>query len=115
MIMKTPCAEERISRLVSFSTNSEPEMLKKSNATPYTTIERIRNAAPEPGLPMPKNPKRSTHASIEISITFLMPKRRRKNGMSRMQNVSDICESDSRITECFTIAESAYCGIDPKF
>ena len=35
--------------------------------------------------------------------------------MSRMQNVSDICESDSRITECFTIAESAYCGIDPKF
>ena len=34
IIMKTPCAEERISRLVSFSTNSDPEMLKKSNATP---------------------------------------------------------------------------------
>ena len=34
IIMKTPCAEERISRLVSFSTNSEPEILKKSNATP---------------------------------------------------------------------------------
>ena len=34
IIIKTPCAEERISRLVSFSTKSEPEMLKKSNATP---------------------------------------------------------------------------------
>jgi len=64
---------------------------------------------------MPKNPKRSTQASIEISITFLMPKRRRKKGISRMQSVSDICDSESRITECFTMAESAYCGIEPKF
>ena len=75
----------------------------------------MRNTAPEPGLPTPKNPKRSTQASIEISITFLIPKRRRKNGISRMQNVSDICDSDSRITECFTMAESAYWGIVPKF
>jgi len=74
----------------------------------------MRNAAPEPGLPTPKNPKRSTHASIEMSITFLIPKRRRKNGISRMHNVSDICDSESRITECFTIAESAYWGIEPK-
>ena len=64
---------------------------------------------------MPKNPKRSTQASIEISMTHLMPKRRRKKGISRMQNVSDICESESRITEWRTMGESAYWGIVPKF
>ena len=44
-----------------------------------------------------------------------MPKRRRKKGISRMQNVSDICESESRITEWRTMGESAYWGIVPKF
>ena len=39
MIMNTPCALERIAAEVSFSTNSEPEILKKSNATPYRENE----------------------------------------------------------------------------
>ena len=37
---------------------------------------------------MPKNPKRSTQASIEISITFLMPKRRRKKGRNTMKKLT---------------------------
>ncbi len=39
---------------------------------------------------MPKKPKRSTHENMAISITTLMPKRRRKNGMSRIHSVSEI-------------------------
>ena len=41
---------------------------------------------------MPKNPKRNTHANIDISITILMPKRFKKNGIIRMQRASLICE-----------------------
>ena len=37
-------------------------MLKKSNAMPYTIIERMRSMSPFPGLPMPKSPNRSKHA-----------------------------------------------------
>jgi hypothetical protein len=48
-------------------------------------------------LPTPKRPKRNTHANIAISITFLMPKRMRKNDVSRIHKASDICDSDTSI------------------
>ncbi len=48
-------------------------------------------------VPTPNSPKRSTHASIAISITFFIPKRIRKYDVSRMQNASDICETDTSI------------------
>ena len=46
------------------------------------------------GLPTPKKPKRSTQASILINITFLIPNRFKKNGMSKIQSVSEICERE---------------------
>jgi hypothetical protein len=58
---------------VSLSTNSDPETLKKSNATPYTSMENTNSHAPLPVLPKPKRPKRSTQADMAINITFLMP------------------------------------------
>ena len=66
MITNSPCALERMPRSVSLSTNSEPDMLKKSNATPYTIMESTNIHTPLPGLPMPKSPKRNTHASMAI-------------------------------------------------
>ena len=39
---------------------------------------------------------------MAISMTRLMPNRLRKNGISRMQSVSEICESEIRIVECST-------------
>jgi hypothetical protein len=50
-----------------------------------------------PGLPKAKSPKRSVHASMLISITVLMPKRFKKNGIARMNSVSDTCEIDMMI------------------
>ena len=46
------------------------------------------------GLSMPKNPKRNTHANIDMSMTTLMPKRFRKKGIIRMQRASLICDID---------------------
>ena len=43
---------------------------------------------PLPGSPVANSPKRSTQANIAIIMTRLMPKRFRKNGISRMQQVS---------------------------
>jgi hypothetical protein len=48
-------------------------------------------------VPTPKKPKRNTHANIAISITFLMPKRRRKKAVIRMHNASEICEIETNI------------------
>ena len=89
-------------------------MLKKSNAMPYTIMDRINIHSPEPGSPKPNNPNRNTHANILISMTCLIPKCLRKKGMARINNVSDICEMDSRITECFTPKDSAYSGMLAK-
>ena len=66
------------------------QMLKKSNAIPYTIMERISIHRPEPGSPKPNSPNRNTQANILISITCLMPKCLRKNGIARINNVSDI-------------------------
>lgn len=38
----------------------------------------------------------------------------REEGMARINNVSDICEMDNRMTECFTPKESAYSGMLAK-
>ena len=69
---------------------------------------------PGPGLPMAKKPKRNVQASMAMSITFLMPKRLRQKGMSRMQSVSLICEMEVTMTLYFTIRLSAYCGKAPQ-
>ena len=81
---------------------------------PYTIMDRMSIHKPLPGSPKPNNPKRNTQANILISITRLIPKCFRKKGMARINNVSDICEMDSRITECFTPKDSAYSGILAK-
>ena len=66
-------------------------MLKKSKATPYTSIDNMNHMTPgNSGLPIPKNPNLKTHANIAINITFLMPNFFIKKGMSRIHNVSDI-------------------------
>ena len=62
-----------------------------------TSIQR-----PAPGSPIAKRPKRSTQAKMLISITFLMPKRCRKNGIVRMKSVSEICEIESSRFGCST-------------
>ena len=67
-----------------------------------------------PGLPAPKNPKRNTHASIAISITDLIPKRFKKNGINKMHNASQICEIEIRILACCTPNVSANSSIAPK-
>ena len=57
---------------------------------------------PPPGLPVPNRPKRNTQAIMLISITVLIPKRLRKNGINRMHKVSEACESEIRILACST-------------
>ena len=57
--------------------------------------DKIKNITPGiVGLPTPKNPNLNTHANMEMSITPLIPKRRRKNGINKMQSASLTCESD---------------------
>ena len=77
-------------------------------------MERINIHNPPPGSPKPNKPNRNTHANILINITCLMPKCFRKNGIARINSVSDICDMDSRITECYTTKESANSGIPAK-
>lgn len=80
----------------------------------YTIIDKINIHTPLPGSPIPNSPKRNTHANIDISITFLMPKRFMQNGISSMQSVSLICESDIRIFACCTPNVSANSLCDAK-
>ena len=77
-------------------------------------MDRTNNHTPGPGLPNAKNPKRNTHANIAMSITRLMPKRPKKNGINKMQNVSLICDMEIRILACCTPNVSAYSGMPPK-
>ena len=95
----------------SLSTNNEPDILKKSNAIPYTIMERISNDRPDPGLPTPNNPKRNTQASILISITCLIPNRRRKNGNGKDEECFWNLWREIRILLCFTAKLSAYAGL----
>ena len=45
--------------------------------------------------PIPKKPKRSTQANMAISMTILMPKRLRQNGISRIHSASETCETET--------------------
>src|SRR5690606_11904567 len=114
IIINKPWAEERIEGSVALSTYIEPDTLKKSNAIPYTILERIIIHNPLPGSPKENRPKRSTQAVILISITDLIPKRFIKKGMVRIKMVSDICEMDTIIVDDFTTRESAKAGLAPK-
>ena len=78
--------------------------------------ERMKSVTPgKAGSPMPKKPKRSTQATMAMSITFLMPKRRRKKGMSRMHRASAICESETRSVALLAAKLSAYSGCAMKW
>ena len=89
-------------------------MLKKSNAMPYTSIERMNIHTPSPGFPHPNNANRSTQQSMAMSMTYFMPKRFRANGMSNRQRVSDSCESEINTLAWRTPNVSAYSGILAK-
>ena len=69
-------------------------------------MERIRNGNPAPGLPWQIN-QTEEPANILINITRLIPNLIRKNGIVRMNNVSEIWEMDNRILGCVTAKESA--------
>ncbi|MNR52573.1 hypothetical protein D3C85_1724350 [compost metagenome] len=84
------------------STNRDPEILKKSNAIPYTIIDNMRKITPEPGFPIPNNAKRKTHAIILKIITCLIPNRFKKNGIVKINSVSEICDNEIIKTECST-------------
>src|SRR6185436_15979221 len=62
------------------------------------------------GSPYANNPKRSTQASIENNITFLIPNLFRKKGMVRINTVSAIWEMDMMMVEYFITNEFAYSG-----
>ena len=51
---------------------------------------------------------------MAISMTRLMPKRLRKNGMSRMQRASEICESDVSAVALFAPTVMANSGLPLK-
>ena len=106
IIINKPCADERIFGLVDLSTNSEPDMLKKSNAIPYTIHERIIIHSPPSGLLNANSPKRNTHASMLVSITAFIPKRFRKKGMASINTISDTWDIESIIVEYLTTNES---------
>src|SRR5688572_15643149 len=62
--------------------------------------------SPSSGLPYANKPNRSTQAIIENNMTCLIPNRLRKNGMVKMNSVSDIWEIDIIIVEYFTTKDS---------
>src|SRR4026208_627096 len=66
------------------------------------------------GSPNRNSPNRKNHAIMANSITFFIPNLFKKNGMVRMNSVSDICEIERMIVEYFTTNESLYSGTDSK-
>ena len=110
IIINNPCALALFSFGTFEFTNKEPEILKKSKAIPYTIQETIIIQSPSVGFPKDSNPKRKTHAIILINITFLIPNLDKKNGIARMNKVSETCEIDMIMVEYFTENESAYFG-----
>src|ERR1044072_9000003 len=77
--------------------------------------ERMIIHNPPEGSPKANRPKRKTQANMENSITCLIPKRFKKKGIARINNVSEICEIDMMMVEYFTTNESAYAGTFEKF
>ena len=111
IMIKRPCALERIDKSVSLSTNNEPE---KSNATPYTNMERTNIQTPSPGSPKPNKPNRSTQAIMAINITRLIPKRPKKKGISKIQHVSLTWDNEINRLACCTPNVFAYSGMALK-
>ena len=113
--MNTPCALERMSGVVFSLTYREPEMLKKSNATPYTMQLSTKSSTPgQAGFPAPNRPKRNTQANIAISITFLMPNFFIAKGISRIQSVSEAWLIAISALEFFTANVFARAGFSAK-
>src|SRR5690606_27798470 len=88
----------------------EPEILKKSNAKPYTMQESMIIHKPSAGFPKANNPNRSTQAIMAKSMTLRIPKRFKKKGIAKIKRVSEIWEMDIMMVERSTISESAYLG-----
>ncbi len=74
----------------------------------------MKSHTPGPGLPMAKNSKRSTHASMAMSITRFMPKRRRQNGISNMHSASLTCDSEVSRVALLAPKVEAYCSTPLK-
>ena len=66
------------------------------------------------GSPMPKKPNRNTQAKSDMSITILIPKRFRKNGIIRIHKASLICESDVSMVALLAAKVSANSGVPLK-
>jgi hypothetical protein len=101
IIINKPCALALISGPICVSTNNEPDILKKSNAMPYTMHDKIIIHSPPAGSPKAKSPNLKTHASMLINITYLIPNFRRTKGIARMKSVSDTCDIDMIIAGYF--------------
>ena len=74
----------------------------------------MKSHTPGPGFPRPKKPKRNTQANIAMSITFLMPNFFMKNGISRMQRVSEICPREMMTLALLTPQAVAKRGLSLK-
>ena len=99
MIMNTPWALDRIAGSVTFSTYNERDVEEIS----YTVDQHRRPASDAASrVSSTQQTNLNTQANMLINITVLMPYRFRKNGMSNIQSVSDICESDMRMLACST-------------
>ena len=59
--------------------------------------DRMIIHSPAPGSPYANSAKRRNQASMLMVITALIPKRFRKNGMVRMNSVSETWEIDMMI------------------
>jgi len=59
-----------------------------------------------PGFPYANRLKRRTHADHTENYNFLDAKLRRKNGIVRINSVSEICETDMMIAGYFTANKS---------
>ena len=106
--------------------NILPFWLKSSidyeNSGIYTCLDKDGNiyqiAVPYeksfPGLPHPNKAKRTTHANMAISITFLIPHCFKQNGISKIQNVSESWDMDINTLACRTPNVSAYSGTEAK-
>ncbi len=65
---------------------------------------------PPSGLLKAIRPNLNTQASILNSITYLIPNLRRKNGMARINNVSEICDIDMIMAGYLTAIKPLYGG-----
>ena len=76
----------------------------------YYVHDKIIIHNPSPGFPNENKPNRNTQAIMLNSITSLIPKRFKKNGIAKINTVSDIWEIDMIIVEYLTTNESVYIG-----